>query len=756
MVQNIVRFPAQSDVPGNLRRSTSSMNSVFPVHASSARGRSLQGRVPTTDLAGLFATLARRWPSILALALSGLTLAGLYLVVTPPTYTASTTVFIDPRPKKIVSEDVSQAGLGTDLALLESQVAIIRSDAVLNRVVTTLDLTADPEFAPQPGDGVMATLKAKLGIARQTPDPTTQALVSLAQRLTVKRAQKTYVVDIEASSSSPVKASKITQAIVDAYLADQSTAKAQEAQRANVLIDGRLGELREQVRLSEMRVDEFRRANKILTSEGGTVGEQQLTKLNAELINARSQLAETRARYDEVTAAAKSGNPDAISDPSKLGLVQRLREQAAQVSRREASLASQLLPRHPVLLDIRSQLTELKSQIAAELKRVAATAKAEFQVASSRENELARTLETAKSEVARTNTAQIKQRELEQEVAASRELMRLFLARSKETDEQQKITTPDARIISPPSVPTRASKPIPALILAVGLLGGLAVGLARALMIDHLDQSLRSASDIESRCGLTTLATLPELATPGSGAASVRDWVGRRRQTSTLEASPFKGMIHAIADTSDRAEFNFRQSILRLLSRLKADGDARGTHTILLASPDVNHGTTTTALCLAYAAAMLGDRVLLIDGSSSDPALSNVLAGAMPTDRAIVLDNPVDLRSIATVDPRSGLVFLPIALADLRSLKTSQRLRLIQGLKALSLDFDFVVIDGGAVRMDESAGILLPVAGQVAVVVRANTTALEDLIATAQQLDGGTDDLPGVVLTHAGPTPSRG
>jgi polysaccharide biosynthesis transport protein len=404
-------------------------------------------------------------------------------------------------------------------------------------------------------------------------------------------------------------------------------------------------------------------------------------------------------------------------------------------------------------MDIRSQMTELKSQITSELKRVAATAKAEFQVAESRERELSRTLETAKLEVSRTNTAQIKLRELEQEVAASRELMRVFLARSKETDEQQKITTPDARVISPASVPTRPAKPIPALILAMGLLGGLATGLARALMIDHLDQSLRSASDIEARCGLTTLATIPELTSTG-GAGRLA--LGRRRQASALETSPFKDMIHAIADTSDRAEFNFRQSILRLLSRLRAEGEARGSQTVMLVSPDVDHGTTSTALCLAYAAALLGERVLLIDASSTDPALSNVLAGAIPQDRAIVLDDPTDLRSITTVDPRSGMVFLPIALADLRTLKTSQRQRLIKGLRTLAQDFDFVVIDGGAVRMDESANILLPVASQVAIIARANTTALEDLIATAQQLDGGTDDLPGVILTHTSEKQFRG
>ncbi len=757
MVQKVVRFPTMPAVLHPPSRSNRVMNSMPTPFQASQRNRNARAGtaaldVGTTDLGSMLRVVLKRWPSILALTLTGVTLAGLYLLTTPPTYTASTTLLIDPRPKKIVSEDTSQAGVGTDLALLESQVAIIRSDAVLGRVVGALKLTEDPEFAPPTGSGIGSKIKALLGIKAEVPDPKTQALASLGRLLAVKRAPKTYVVDIEASSSSPRKAFMITEAIVNAYLSDQSTAKAAEAQRANGLIDGRLGELREQVRVAETRRDEFRRNNQILSSEGGTVGEQQLTKLNTELITARAQLAEARARFDEVSVAARTGNPDAITDPAKTGLVQRLREQSAQVARREASLASQLLPRHPVLVDIRSQLTEVKSQISAELKRVSATAKGEFQIAESRERELMKALELAKTEVARTNTAQIKQRELDQEVAASSELMRLFLARSKETEEQQKVTTQDVRVISTPSLPTRPSKPIPALILGLGLLSGLGLGLGRALMLDHLDSSLKSVRDISRRTGLITLATLPELRT----STNLGQWLASKRHPSALDASSFQGAARAVADTHDQVEFKYRQAVLRLGNRLRAEALSRGSNVVLLAGSDEAHGTSTTALAVAYATALLGEKVLLIDASSNNTALCDALAGPMPANRAIVLDDPNDLHTIITHDPRSGLAFLPIALADLRTLKMAQRLRLIAGIRALAQTYDFVMIDGGCVQRDESASIILPAVGYVAVVARANAVASEPLMSAAQQLDRGQGDPPTVILTWANESFERG
>lgn len=223
----------------------------------------------STDVGGLLSILIRHKGKVLTTTLAGLALALAYLAVAKPLYTASTTLFIDPRSRKVVTDDVVQGGLGSDVALVESQVAIIGSDGVLRRVVDKLVLHQDQEFAPPPGQGMLSQLKAMVVPRPAPPDPHVQAITTLSQALKVKRAQKTYVVDVEVSASSPVKAARITEAVVDAYLADQTAAKMAEARRANAMIDARLGELREQVRKAETRVDEFKKANRILTSEGG-------------------------------------------------------------------------------------------------------------------------------------------------------------------------------------------------------------------------------------------------------------------------------------------------------------------------------------------------------------------------------------------------------------------------------------------------------------------------------------------------------
>lgn len=712
----------------------------------SLSARAMQAASAATDLGGLLGILRRNFWKILLATIASTILALTYLATAKPQYTTTASLFVDPRTRKVVSEEVVQGGFGSDLALVESQVSIITSDAVLKRVVDKLDLAKDPEYAPPQGNGIGTRIKTLLGRKPLPMDPTSQALSNLAQSIKVRRAQKTYVVDVDVTGSDPVRTASVANAIVEAYLADQTAAKAAEAKRANALIDARLGELRDQVRQAETHLDDFKRNNKILTAEGGIVTEQQLTKLNGELINTRAVAAEYKAKFDEIQQLIKSGaGPDVLPDAIRSGLIQRLREQYAQVARREASLAAQLQPRHPVLIDVRSQLAEVKAQISAELKRISVAAHSEYQIATAREKDIARQLEGAKADVTQSNTAQIKVRELEQEATASRELLRLFLARAKETQEQQNTSTPDARIITPPAIPTKPSKPVTWLILALGLMGGLGLGVASALVTDHLDTSVRNPRDLFNMSPSGTVASIPALT--GS------NMFARVRQTAAEDrprAAQFSDLLSAVADTKGRREIAYRQAILRLLARIKGQQRPGRPHTAMFVSPVAGAGNSATTLAVAYAAALSGERVLLVDATSTNPQLSEIFATNLPPTSVVVLDSKEHLNRITTHDSRSGLSFLPIALADLRSLKTQQRRRLIAGLNGLSQNYDLIFIDAGGLLEDESALSLLPAADQIMVVARSGVSSKSDIAETFEILDTAQDRITGTVMTMTG------
>jgi polysaccharide biosynthesis transport protein len=737
MAHLVPRFSQSTEgKPSNMLWRPSIVQNHWVGRPGAARGR---GQKPSDggDFGKIFQLLMANKRKLLLATLASLLLGLTYLALATPMYTATASLLVDPRSRKI--EETVQSGIGADTTLLESQVSVIMSDGVLKRVAEKLNLANDPEFMGTASAASQA-LNTVLGRSAAVVPADEQALAWLRKSLKVARAQKTYVLDIAATAKSPAAATKLVQAVLDAYFADQTEAKSAEAKRANGLIDSRLGNLREQLRLAETRVDDYRRANKILTAEGLVVNEQQLTRLNTELASARGVAAEAKARRDQIQSAIKSGaEPDVLGDAARTGLIGKLREQYSQVARREASLSSQLQPGHPLMTDVRSQLNAVKAQIAAELKRAASAAESEFQVAANREKELTAQIEKSKQEVATVNTAQIRSRELEQELASSRELLKKYIDNANETRQQESISTPDARVISAPVAPSSPSKPVPWLVLALSLLTGLGSGAAWALNSGTTDKSINDPDQFSELTGLASVSAIPELK-----AASF--WQGSQ---DTSYGVQFSDVLAALGSRKDRDAAAFQQSVLRLLAKIKSQGRAGRPNMVMFASPRLKAGNSATVLAVAYSAALAGDRVLLVDATSINPELSTVFAGNLPKSTTVILDSKEHLNRIVTRDGRSGLSFLPIALADLRTLKTQQRRRLVAGLNLVSQDYDWVFIDAGALLDDEAATTLLPATSQVYVTGRSGMTSRADSDDMMEILAPARDRIAGAVMTFS-------
>lgn len=480
-------------------------------------------------------------------------------------------------------------------------------------------------------------------------------------------------------------------------------------------------------------------------AEGSLVNEKQLTQLSSDLVNVRAVATEAKARIDQLTAVMRAGgNPDSFAAAVRSGVIQGLREQHATIARREASLSTQLLARHPQLVEIRSQLAEIRAQIQAELRRLVAATKSEFEVAASRERELVRSLDQAKAEATRMQTAQIKLRELEREYESGRAVLTAYLGRGKETSEQQKTVTAEARIITPATTPTRASQPVKWLILSIGLLGGLGFGLTRAVIRDSLDRARAAAAAPQARSALRMLAVLPRVL-PSSLLARL----SRRLRTSSASVNrvDFAGLMNALGDGTRRVDAPYRQAVNRLLSRLRT-GVAPGRPQIVsLVAAGVSDGASGTALALAYAAALKGERALLVDAEAGFASLSRLIAPDTPVD-LLAGNYARHFAEITISDSTSSLSFLPLAPGKLDRLKSSSLAEIMATLRALEPGHDLIIMDVGSVLDDESVLPLIMASDQVLLVAPggASTHALDDTILA---LEPAIAKVRGVVVVAA-------
>lgn len=135
----------------------------------------------------------------------------------PDRYVAFVLIQVDPGRASTPSAEGTQPPPPPAFELerreVEQQIAKMTSPAMLDGVVTAMDLTNDPEFQTRP---LLARLMAPLGKA----DPHTMARETLATRLTVRRVRNSSLINIGISSHDAAKAAKIANAVAARYIAD--------------------------------------------------------------------------------------------------------------------------------------------------------------------------------------------------------------------------------------------------------------------------------------------------------------------------------------------------------------------------------------------------------------------------------------------------------------------------------------------------------------------------------------------------------
>ncbi len=481
---------------------------------TSRSGRPRFQTLATLNVEDALATVRRHAVLIASLGLLGGVAAYGTSFLIPASYVADAQIFVDPRSIQALDTQTTQPDANAEVLFVESQAQIITSESVLSRVVAADKLAADPEFnraAIQGGDpGLGARLAERLGLRTADPAPVPElaertALAALADRVTVRRPERTFVLDIAVRARTADKAAQLANAVAQAYFDEQSDAHTQMARRANKSLTDRLDELRGRVRNSEERADVFRRDHGLVGTRTQLVSEQQLTDANTQLAQARSRVIAAQSRIDEIRQiGAKANQPGASPEALVSPTITLLRGQQAEAKRRLDKALGQLGPRHPEVRDARAEVEGLDRAVTAELARIAQAARVELQRATATEAAQRKVVDDLSGQATSASSAFTQLGEIEREVDVNKNLLNTFLNRARETSELEQMNTNTARLIStaqPPS--SRTFPPRGSVFAMLGLFAGLALGSGIALLrvrrspLDRLAPMIDEADMVE-------------------------------------------------------------------------------------------------------------------------------------------------------------------------------------------------------------------------------------------------------------------
>ena len=288
--------------------------------------------------------LWRQWMFITSIVGTVLFVSAVYVYSETPRYTASAQVLLDPQVHKAGGKDESDlTDANLDYAMVENQLAIIRSTVFLQRVVEKLQLVSDPEFGSRHPQAAQARKPSWFAIirslfhrpsaeakpaAREGDDAADvmAATQALKGAVSAGRAGQGYILNISVTSLDPARAARIANAVADAYVVEKLDARFDAAKRASAWLSDRLVELRKQLHDSEEAVAQFRAAHNLMQANGNvTLNEQQLSELNAKLVEARADVAQKKARVDILNSIQQKGGsvqslPDLPASPQLTAL----------------------------------------------------------------------------------------------------------------------------------------------------------------------------------------------------------------------------------------------------------------------------------------------------------------------------------------------------------------------------------------------------------------------------------------------------
>jgi polysaccharide biosynthesis transport protein len=656
--------------------------------------------------------LRRQYLLIVFTAMLGLAASVGYLRVAAPTYTAHAKVLFGNPKAQFVQQQSLLAETPVDVAQIESQIEILKSKAIASAVIDKLALAADPDFrAPPPS--WRSKVKTWLGgpLAGSEPDPADRLLEEFEKRFTAERLGHSTVIELTFSASNAERAAEIANTIANTYISEQLSAKLEANRAATAWLHDRLKDLGNQALSAERSVNEFKSENNIVAASGKLMDEEQVADLNNRLVAARAQASEAAARVGRLQAvlAADSTDSGSISGIDASGsdvlnspIINSLRQQYFEFARREFEWSARFGKDHTAVVNIRTEMKAIRASILDEVRRLAEIAKNDLELAKQRQQQIESQLAQAVSQSRTAKSAELTMRELENNAKGYRSLYESFLQRYMGSVQQESFPISEARLISPAAPPQSKSKPKSALVLALGMIGGIALGAAFGFLRDIMDRVFRTSAQIEATLQLPCLSLVPLLKASeqrklARAAAKAEKMLARAGAIADKESGPRtlsrKPAMYWAASSMPLSRF--AESIRSVKVAIDLNSMKASNKVIGITSALPSEGKSTIAVSLAQIIAHPGKRTIIVDCDLRNPSLSTTLTPNATAALTDVLSGARSLEETVWRDAKTGLVFLPAAVKGPLSytsevLSGAQTRKLFDQLRAA---YDYVVVD---------------------------------------------------------------
>ena len=713
---------------------------------------------PVLDVFSILGALNRHRLIILAGTVFGTIVAIVLGMQSVPKYTAKAQVLVERTNNQVINLNDDAVDAPVDDEAIDTEISVLNSRNLIEQIIVDLDLAYEPGFRALPGDTETASsfgIKSVIGdAAAWLPEdlvgkdgtseagletaaleetgaggapPVTPSLNELVKHfrnnLDVYREGDAYILAVSFTALRPETAATIANRLVELYADQQRGEKLDQNTEATGWLSERVSALREELRAAEREVENFRASNNLLVA-GLDTQNQEIIGLSTELVTVRANLSAKEATLTLVRS--REGQTNGFYDIAEVTaspIFQALKQEETAAIRQLTELANTYGPRHPLIIDAEADRDEVRDKIDAEVNRVIKAIENDVRLLRERERIIAKEMAAIRSTSAEQNQAEVQLRDLERDAESIRELYQEFLQRLRETREQPALVRDNVKIISRAIAPSGPSNPGVKLIGMIGFCASFALSSLLALLVDRMDNKLRSADQLQDRLGVNTVASVPMLS-------------GLRRN---------KLPHHQLIDKPMSA---YAEAIRSIYMAVKATPPRGEPKIALVTSTLPGEGKTTLTLSLATLSAQSNQRTLIVDLDLRRPSIYPAL-GMEPS--AVILEeieSEADILDGVRIDSATRLDVVQIStqLANPADVIESQPFK--DALNALRDRYTMIIIDSAPLFAVVEARTLAAFADVTIFAVRWGHTDEKTVQGGIDFLAEADANLAGAVLTQ--------
>jgi len=669
-----------------------------------------------------------------------------------PKYKATATLMIEEEASKILSieDEFGYRQRFADLRFFNTQLKLLKSKSLIERVARKMDLLTHPLFAKK--------IKANDNDDQDNipRNPYSKVVRSVQAQLEVSPIRETKLVEVSFTSPSPVFAADLVNTLAEEFVEFYIEKRYQTTRQASEFLAQQIEDLKKRLAVKEGELQKYSQEKDLFfLNEQESAAVSKFADLNNAYTQAQIERVRAEANYRELNKLDIDTLPQFLNNK----VLEDLRTEYIRLKNEYDEKSKIFKPEYPEMVKLKAKIDSMRVQLEGEIKKAVKAAETDYRAALKKEESLRRLLEQQKADVATMNSNAILYNSLKIEVENMRKLLNSLEEKQKETlvsTRLGELKTSNISIIDRAEPPLHPVSPKKKLNLILAFIIGLFGGVGLCFVLEYLDNTVKGPEDAEKLTGIPSLGIVPFLPKEGLKKLSRKGYYYRYHYQSSQSGDKDKTEGEGKPEIPEVKEIELinlkhpniplSEDYRTIRTSILLSSAGGPPKSIVVTSSLPKEGKTVTVVNLAVSFAQLEQRVLIVDADMRKPKIHHIFGLKTSTGLSSYLTGKAALDSCLRSTEVKNLDVLPCGPLPPNPTELIDSEPMKELIEKVTEKYDIVLLDSPPVLVVVDPLILSRLTEATILVVLSGKTTDKALITAVEELKKAKAKLIGAVF----------